>query len=104
MEDWYTGEQFDPSVHDVELVNDQDDLNPGGEPIKVLRSGWWQRVRRTSKGWALVRADEAWVEAAGGDPVLVIDRWIYGDECNNVQYICLIPGIGLVLVHQDGLS
>jgi hypothetical protein len=82
-------------------------LDPGGDRIRLLRKrGWWQRVNRTPKGWALsVSSNQAWVEAEGGEPVLVIERWFAKpNEVRQDHYIIISPSHGFLLVEEKALK
>lgn len=91
---------------DIQLVDDRQELNPGGDPICVLKHGWWQRVRRTPKGWALSVSSDVWIEVAGGEPVLVVDRWSSQmSAMGRFDHVIIIsPSCGFLMVEASALS
>jgi hypothetical protein len=90
------------------MKRDKQVLDIGGDPIRSLRFGWWQRVHRTPKGWALSTGiADAGVEAEGGEPVMIIDTWATSpcdDNPLGTNYIVASPTHGLLLVSPMGLS
>lgn len=91
---------------DVQLVDDRQELNAGGDPIRMLKHGWWQRVRRTPKGWALSVSSDVWIEVAGGEPVLVVDRWPrQTSDIGCLEHVVIIsPSCGFLMVEASALS